>query len=156
MFFLAWSLTYFSLIIWPLPSSRYTPLGFQHTQSWCSQQGCDSVSLFQAFTHTLSSSILFSMEYLNTHAQNKCLLSINFRDRVRLLAYSTVTPLYMSLLMSHSPIHNACAFLINKHVPMWSTWIMRSRTAFYSYTSPSEHQAWNIIGMGAICLLSKN
>lgn len=39
---------------------------------------------------------------------------------------------------------------------MWSTWIMRSRTILYSpYTSPSEHQAWNIIGIEQLFIEQK-
>ena len=69
----AWSLSYFLLSSWPLTSLSSPPsnplLRSTHTKLMLKTRRCDAVLLFQAFTYSLFSSILFSLEQLHSSSK---------------------------------------------------------------------------------------
>ena len=99
----------------------------------------------------------FLHEYLNSHAPEKmsshALISMTHQAASCIFCYTTV---YVSLCVTM--IHNA---LFSNYALMFPcdplhTWIMRSRTILYSsYTSPSKHQAWKIIGIEQLFIEQK-
>lgn len=77
-------------------------------------QRCDAVLLFQTFTHSLSSSTLFSLEHSHSSFRAKGILCITFPDPVRLLAVGSL--LHHCVPTTLHVIHNT---LLSNYVLMF-------------------------------------